>query len=85
MDDPETNFRRDRDRGHAQGPLPLGRPFQGPSRCLHLQGQRLHLLGEVGGAELRDHLLRQHRVRHVDRLPVRHNGGLDTHTLLGKF
>ncbi len=60
------------------------RPVQGTRRRLHLQSQCLYLSGEMGGAELRDHLLRQHRVRHADSLPVRHNGRLDADTVLGK-
>jgi hypothetical protein len=42
------------------------------------------LPGEVGGTQLRHHVLRQHHLRHVDSLPVRYHGGMDANPLLGE-
>ena len=49
------------------------------------QGQRVSLLGELGGSQPGHHQLRQHRPCHAHRLPVRHHGGLDPDPLLGAF
>ena len=38
----------------------------------------------LSGTKLWDHLLRQHLVRHVDGLPVHHDGGVDQHAVLGE-
>lgn len=40
---------------------------------------------EVGGAQPRDHLLRQHRLCYAYGLPVHYHGGVDCYTLLGKI
>ena len=40
--------------------------------------------GVLGGTTVGDHLLRQLRPGHADRLPVHHAGGLDWHALLGE-
>ena len=49
------------------------------------QGQRVSLLGELGGSQPGHHQLRQHRPCHAHRLPVCHHGGLDPDPLLGAF
>ena len=49
------------------------------------QGQRVSLLGELGGSQPGHHQLRQHRPCHAHSLPVRHHGGLDPYPLLGAF
>lgn len=49
-----------------------------------LFGQQNQLQGGlVGRTEVRNHRLRQHRIRHADCLSMRHNGGLDHCPLLG--
>ena len=42
-----------------------------------------HVHFTILGSQLRDHVLRQHPLRHAHSLPVHHHGGLDTATLLG--
>ena len=39
----------------------------------------------LGRAELRHHQLRQHRLRHVDSVPVHHHGGLDWRHVLDQW
>ena len=52
---------------------------------LHLQPQHIHLPREVGGPELRHHVIRQHRLGHAHRVSMRLHGRLDTHPILGKI
>ena len=77
-------FRRDRDGGIQAGSVLRRRPRLGAERGVHLRRGRGGVRGEVGGPQQRHHLIRQHRLRHADRLPVRHHGGLDQHPLLGE-
>ena len=56
---------------------------------LHLRGfpvprERLRLHAVLGGAELRHHQLRQHRLRHADSVPMHYDGGLDQRFILCK-
>ena len=77
-------FRRGHDRWRSGKSLFSGSRICLPHGQLHVQSQHLHLLGEVGRPQLRDHLVRQHRPRYAHRLPVCQYGGLDSHSILGK-
>ena len=77
-------FRPDGDRGEASGPLQRRRTLSGPNRELQLRRGAGDLPREVARTKLRDHLLRQHHLRHPHSLPVRNNGGMDTNTILGE-
>ena len=55
----------------------LGRRLQVP--------QWVVVQGKLGRTQARHRQLRQHHLRHADRLPVHHHGGLDHHTLLRQY
>ncbi len=73
------------ERGQGPGSLQHWQPAAGSQRQLHVWSQPGGLPGEVGGAQLRHHVLWQHHLRHVDCLPVHHHGGVDAHIVLGKM
>ena len=64
----------------------LSRPRgNGADGGLHLRPDDFHLPGKVARAQLRHHLLRQHRIVHVDGVSVRQHGGLDGRPLFGEW
>ena len=77
-------FRRNGFRWRKRQSLLPGDTRRSPNGSLYLRPPNFSLFGQVERPQFRHHLLRQHRVGHVDRVPVREHGGVDSHSIFGE-
>ena len=75
--------RRDLDGGRNGHALQHGQRDASRRRQFRVRLQPVAVLREMGRTQFRHHLVRQHRIRYADCIPVYYYGGLDFHTLLG--